>query len=89
MECHPVSLDIERSNDAHEMPTPTTTMPQMAGMEYVRTHNLALARNFLMGALSLSPADPLVLNEVRCRRLFSGVLTILHTEYFEPTNNTA
>ena len=34
-------------------------------MEYVRTHNLALARNFLMGALSLSPSDPLVLNEVR------------------------
>lgn len=35
------------------------------GMEYVRTHNLALARNFLLGALSLSPSDPLVLNEVR------------------------
>lgn len=34
-------------------------------MEYVRTHNLALARNFLMGALALSPSDPLVLNEVR------------------------
>lgn len=36
-------------------------------MEYVRTHNLALARNFLMGALSLSPSDPLILNEVMCR----------------------
>lgn len=38
-----------------------------AGMEYVRTHNLDLARNFLLGALSLSPADPLVLNEVGWR----------------------
>lgn len=35
-----------------------------AGMEYVRTHNLDLARNFLLGALALSPSDPLVLNEV-------------------------
>lgn len=30
----------------------------------MRTHNLDLARNFLLGALALSPSDPLVLNEV-------------------------
>ena len=43
-------------------------------MEYVRTHNLALARNFLMGALALSPSDPLVLNEVRS---YAHLVTVL------------
>ncbi|CAN0115211.1 unnamed protein product, partial [Scytosiphon promiscuus] len=46
------------------------------GMEYVRTHNLALARNFLMGALALSPLDPLVLNEL-------GVVHFATGEYEE------
>ncbi|CAM9689744.1 unnamed protein product, partial [Laminaria digitata] len=46
------------------------------GMEYVRTHNLDLARNFLMGALSLSPSDPLVLNEL-------GVVHLATGEYLE------
>ncbi|CAM9450899.1 unnamed protein product, partial [Discosporangium mesarthrocarpum] len=33
-------------------------------MEYIRTNNLSLARNFLLGALSLCPMDPLVINEL-------------------------
>ncbi|CBN74796.1 Putative subunit of the Anaphase Promoting Complex [Ectocarpus siliculosus] len=49
------------------------------GMEYVRTHNLALARNFLMGALALSPSDPLVLNEVLIGKL--GVVHFASGEY--------
>lgn len=75
----PFSLSVERAsvvvvgrlNRLYQCQSKTSRrkfhadVPPVPGMEYVRTHNLALARNFLMGALSLSPSDPLVLNEVR------------------------
>lgn len=66
--CNRTNADENARANATPTPTPLPLpLPRMPtpGMEYVRTHNLALARNFLMGALSLSPSDPLVLNEVR------------------------